>query len=126
MMRNESDQILDDLLERWHRWSRDYAITQQAGADPMFRNCKSSRGWDTVDEIVESELTGDTMKAIEFEVNEIAEPHRSAIHAHARNLCLRIAVWTSPRLPTDEFKRQELVTEARMMLMRRLLRAGIM
>jgi hypothetical protein len=126
MMKNDSEQILDDLLERWHAWSRGYAITQQAGADPMFRNVKSGRGWDTVDEIVESELTGSTMKAIDFEVNEIPDPHRSAIHAHARNPCLRVAVWTSPRLPTDPAERQEIINDARMMLMRRLWRAGIM
>lgn len=92
----------------------------------MFRNAKSGRGWDTTDEIVESELTSDTMKAIDFEVGEVQEPHRSAIYAHARNLASRHAVWTSPRLPQDPGARALLVAEARLKLMRRLLLAGIM
>lgn len=126
MMRNESDLILDDLLARWHDWSKSAGHITPICADPMFRNAKSSRGWDTVDDIVEGELTNDTMKAIDFEVGEIAEPQRSAIYANARNLASRFAVWSSPRLPTDAVARALLVTEARVILMKRLFRAGIM
>lgn len=126
MMRDDSNQILDDLLSRWHSWARGFQICAAPGADPMFRNAKSCRGWDTTDEIVESELTNDTMKAIDFEVGEVAEPHRSAIYANARNLASRHVVWASPRLPQDPVARALLVTEARRKLIDRLLLAGIM
>jgi hypothetical protein len=126
MMRDESDLILDDLLSRWHEWARGFQVCPQPGADPMFRNAKSGRGWDTVDDIIETELSTSTMEAVDFEVGETPEPHRSAIYAHARNLASRCAVWSSPRLPQDPKERAILVLEARTVLMRRLLRAGIM
>lgn len=92
----------------------------------MFRNAKSGRGWDTVEDIIESELDSDTMEGISFEVGEMADPHRAAIYAHARNLASRNTVWGSPRLPQDPQARALLVLDARAMLVKRLLRAGIM
>ena len=126
MMQNEIDQILDDLLSRWHSWARGFQVSPETGADPMFRNAKSGRGWDTIDEIVESELTSDTMKAIDFEVSELADPYRSAIHVNARNLASRHAVWSNPRLPSDPAERALVIVEARILLTKRLLRCGIM
>jgi hypothetical protein len=126
MMRDDSDAILDDLLSRWHSWAKGFKVCPEPGADPMFRNVKSGRGWDTVGEIIEDELSASTMQAIDFEVGETPEPHRSALYAHARNLASHHAVWSSPRLPKDPAERALLVLEARTMLMRRMFRAGIM
>lgn len=126
MMRDDSSQILDDLLSRWHSWAKGFAICPQPSADPMFRNAKSSRGWDTEGEIIDGELNASTMEGLDFEVGEMADPHRSAIYANARNLASRHTVWSSPRLPTDPAERAILVLEARNMLTKRLLRAGIM
>lgn len=126
MMRNDSDVILDDLLSRWHSWARGFQVCPEPGADPMFRNAKSSRGWDSIDDIVETELNSDTMEAIEFEVNEMADPHRSAIHVNARNLACGHLVWSNPRLPRDPAERALVIFEARILLTKRLLRAGIM
>lgn len=126
MMRNDSDVILDDLLSRWHDWARGFQVCPQPGADPMFRNAKSGRGWDSTQEIIESEIDSSTMEAVDFEAGEMPEPHRSAIYAHARNLSCKHAVWRSPRLPEDPQERAIIVLEARTMLMKRLLRAGVM
>jgi len=125
-MRDETDNILDDLLSRWHQWARGFQICPAQGADPMFRNVKSGRGWDSTQEIIEDELSASTMEAIDFEVGEMPEPHRSGIYAHARNLASRHAVWTSPRLPTDPMERAILILEARTALLKRLFRAGVM
>jgi hypothetical protein len=126
-MRDETDLILDDLLSRWHSWAKGFQVCPAPSADPMFRNVKSGRrNWDSLDDIIESDLSSSTMEAIDFEVGEMAEPGRSAIYAHARNLASRVAVWTSPRLPADPKERAILILEARTSLMRRLLRAGIM
>jgi hypothetical protein len=126
MMRDETDAILDDLLSRWHSWCKGASYINPISADPMFRNAKSGRAWETQYEIAENQLNADTMEAIDFEVGEIAEPHRSAIYANARNLASRHAVWTSPRLPTDPKARALVVLEARILITKRLLRAGIM
>lgn len=125
-MRDDTNQILDDLLSRWHSWARGFQICAAPGADPMFRNVKSGRAWETQYEINEQEINASTMEGIDFEVGEMVEPHRSAIYAHARNLASRHAVWSNPRLPQDPVARALLVTEARRKLMDRLLLAGIM
>jgi hypothetical protein len=126
MMRDDTNQILDDLLAKWHEWAKEFAICPQASADPMFRNAKSGRAYETQYEINEQQIAASTMEGVDFEVGEMQEPHRSAIYAHARNLASRHTVWSSPRLPTDAVARALLVTEARSMLMKRLFRAGIM
>lgn len=126
-MRNDTDVILSDLLERWHIWARGFNVCNPPGADPMFRNVKSGRrNWDSLDQIIEDDLSASTMEAIDFEVGEMPEPSRSAIYAHARNLAAKYAVWGSPRLPQDAKERALLVLDARAMLVKRLLRAGIM
>jgi hypothetical protein len=133
MMRNDSDVILDDLLSRWHSYCAGERHITGGGADPMFRNVKSGRGWDTVDEIIEDEIASDTMDAITFHVSgdkrghgAMEEPYRSAIYVHARNLASRHAVWNNPRLPADPKARAAVIAQARGELMRRLLLAGVM
>lgn len=127
MMRNDSDVILDDLLSRWHDWARGFQISPEAGADPMFRDVKSGRrNWDSLDDIIESDLTASTMKAMDFEVGEMADPYRAAIYVNARNLASGYSVWSNPRLPSDPLERAIVTTEARIILTKRLLRAGVM
>lgn len=126
MMRNETDYLLDDLLSSWHQWMKGFSACPQPGADPMFRNVKSGRAWETQYEINEQQINASTMEGIDFEVGEMQEPYRSAIYANARNLASRHPVWSSPRLPQDPVARALMVTEARRRLMDRLLLAGIM
>lgn len=126
MMHNDSSAILDDLLSRWHSWARSYSPVPTCGADPMFRNAKSAKGWDTTDQVVEDELNDKTMKAIDFQVGEMVDPHRSAIYIHARNCCTGRNVWLSPRLPADPLERARILGEAKGLLTRRLLSAGVM
>jgi hypothetical protein len=125
MMKNETDAILDDLLSRWHSWCRGNRYINEASADPSFRSARSSRQWDTLDEVIESDLTSSTMKAIDFQVGEMKDPHRSAIYINARNCATGREVWMSPRLPQNKEERQALIREARGMLMRRLSSVGV-
>jgi hypothetical protein len=124
-MTNDTDAILDDLLSRFHAWARQYRVTAQQGADPMFRNARSPRGWDSVDDILDGELQNGTMKAIDFQVGEMKDPYRTAIYMNARNCYTGRNVWLSPRLPSDKAARDALVGEARGMLLARLVKAGI-
>jgi hypothetical protein len=125
MMKDEQNAILDDLLSRWHSWARDFRLSGQAGADPMFRNARSSRGWDSVDDILDGELQNGTMKAIDFQVSEMKDPHRAAIYMNARNCYTGRNVWLSPRLPADKMARDKVIEEARTQLLGRLVRAGV-
>ena len=124
-MVNDLGTILDALLGEWHRWARGYSPVPTSGAAPMFRNAKSSRGWDSASEVVDDEVNASTMRSIDFQVGEMNEPHRSAIYVHARNCSTGRMVWSSPRLPTCPMERSLIVAEAKNMLARRLLSAGV-
>ena len=125
MMRNESDSILDDLLSRWHSWCRGSRYQNEVTADPAFKGHRSSRQWDSLDEVIDSDLTSSTMKSIDFQVSELLDPYRAAIYINARNCYTGREVWLSPRLPQDREARRELVLAARMMLLKRLIGAGV-
>lgn len=125
-MMNDSAAILDDLLSRWHSHCRAYKANQQTPRDPMFRDTKSGRGWDSTDEIIEDEIHGSMMEAIDFQVSEMQDPHRAAIYALARNLSTGRSVWLSPRLPQDPLERATVVAEARNILTRKLMACGVM
>ena len=125
-MHDDSTNILDDMLSRWHAWACGYKPIGQQGACPMFRQARSPRGWEDSSDITASEVHQSTMEAIDFQVGEMRDPHRSAIHAHARNLHTGRAVWSSPRLPTDPVERGVILMEAKNQLMLRLLASGVL
>lgn len=132
MMRDltQRDQ-LDGLLREWHQWQIGYSPIPTCGADPMFRNAKSGKGWDSTDQVIDDELHGSTMEAIDCQVQELPDvpllrPYRSAIYAIARNLHVNANVWMSPRLPKDVDERAVVIMEARNMLVRRLMAVGVM
>ena len=120
------DDQLEDILSRWHSWSRAYRANQQAPRDPIFRDAKSGRGWDTTDNIIEDEIHGSMMESIDFQVSEMKDPHRAAIYILARNLSTGRSVWMSPRLPKDPLERATIVAEARNQITSRLMRCGVM
>ena len=132
MMRDLSQRDqLDGLLREWHQWQIGYSPIPTCGADPMFRNAKSGKGWDSTDQVIDDELHGSTMEAIDCQVQELPDvpllrPYRSAIYAIARNLHVNANVWMSPRLPKDVDERAVVIMEARNMLVRRLMAFGVM
>jgi len=64
------------------------------------------------------------MRVVEFQVSELADPYRSCIHALARALCCGYAAWTSPRVPVEQ--RKEVEAKARVLIVARLVGAGVM
>lgn len=132
MLMTDTDAILDDILARHHAWARAFRVVGEAGASPMFRQAKSPRGWDTADQLLEDEIESKIMKAVDFHIGELPDdqlqgrPYRSAIYCLARNCYTGRNVWMSPRLPADPMERGVVVREARNMLTRRLIAAGVM
>ena len=126
MMMTEANHILDDWLSRWHAWGKSYKANQQTARDPVFRNAKSGRGWDSIDDIIEDDLIGSTLESIDFHVSEMQDPHRTAVYMLARNLYTGRSVWLSKRLPEDPLERGIIVAEARNQITRRLMAAGVM
>lgn len=125
-MRDDSQNIINDLLSQWHAWASGYQPVGRQGACPMFRQARSPRGWDDSSDITASDVHQSTMEAVDFQVGEMHDPHRAAIYAHARNLHAGRAVWSSPRLPADPIERGVILIEAKNKLMRRLLSAGVL
>ena len=125
MMHNDSQAILDDLLSRWHHHCKHFSPVPVGGADPMFRNAVSPKGWDSTADIADDTVNHAQMKALDFHVSEMQDPHRAAIHVLARNCYTGRSVWLSPRLPADREERAVIVMEARNILTRRLMAAGV-
>ena len=128
MMRDYTqEEHLNSILSEWHSWAKGYSPIPVCGADPMFRNAKSSgRHWDSTSDVIEDEIQGKILQAVDFQVSEMADPHRTAIHFLARNLATGRSVWLSKRLPEDALARATIVAEARNQLTRRLVHAGVM
>lgn len=125
-MHNDSNVILDDILSRWHHHCKHFSPVPVSGADPMFRNAVSPKGWDSTADIADDTVNSAQMKAVDFHVSEMQDPHRAAIHVLARNCYTGRSVWISPRLPVDREERAVVVMEARIILTRRLMAAGMM
>jgi len=125
MVRDETDNLLDDLISSWYRWAKDWTGVAQHGACAMFAGVKNSRQWDSENDVVDSTLHNETMKAVDFHLSELPPVYRTAIQLQARNLACGVNVWTSPRLPTDPFERTTILIEARTTLLRRLIGAGV-
>lgn len=126
-MKDETAAILDDLLIRWHHACQHYRHTRgfnarAAGMDSY----RPSRQYDDSNGALDQHLEASQVQAVDFEVSQLTEPSRSAIHADARNLSTGVAVWASPRLPTDPGQRQVVIQTARVILIGRLQSAGVM
>jgi len=124
-MQNEIDSILNDLLVRWHIWACGYQHVGGINSSPMFRDAKTSKGWDSTNDIVDSEIDGGRMEAINFHAMELDPVYRTALQLQARNLHTGCSVWSSPRLPQDPEERTVLLIEGRNMLLKKLLASGV-
>lgn len=126
-MNQDQDAILDDLLSRWHHFcSKAQHVRGYAPKALVCGDFRVSRQYDDTNGALDSDLEADVMRAVDFQVSEMADPWRSAIFANARNLCTGLVVWGSPRLPADPLQRAALIVEARIRLVRRLFSAGVM
>ena len=127
MNRAEQALELDDLLGRWHRWCAGATVGRgYADRSLVCGDYRTSRQYDDHNGALDDELERSTMRSVNFQIGEMRDPHRSAIHAQARAISMGVRVWSSPRLPADPDARALIVTEARAMLIGRLVAAGVM
>ena len=127
MKRDDQALLLDDLLGRWHRWCQQATVGRgHASRSLVVGEYRTSRQYDDANGALDDDLERSTMKAVNFNVGEMRDPWRSAIHAQARAIHCGVLVWSSPRLPQDREARELVVQEARAMLIGRLTAAGVM
>lgn len=126
-MTDDSAAILDDILCRWHQWASAGSVARgYASRALVCGEFRVSRQYDDMNGALDDELEHTTMKTVDFQVSEMQDPWRSAIHANARALVVGAAVWSSPRLPSDRLERLHVIAEARVQLSERLLVAGVL
>lgn len=124
-MRNDTNDLLKDLLAEWHRWARGFQIVASHGTSAMFSGVRSSRQWDSENDVIDGTIRDQTMRAFDFHVNELDHLYRTALQIQARNLASGVHVWRSERLPKDREERYKLLGMARAALLARLSSAGI-
>lgn len=118
-MRGESDELLNDLLRRWHVWSvhqpPETGFYKQNAACKLYR---TSRQYDDRNGALDSDAESSVMEAVDAAIDRLEQPWRTAVQFNGRNLATGIVVWVSPRLPTDDIERAHLLVEARGRLLR--------
>lgn len=124
-MRDETSQLLDDILGAWHQYCRSFQMVAEPKTSAMFNGIRSSRQWDSENEILEDCGHKDKMKAVDFHIGELCDVYRTALCINARNICTGKNVWMSARLPKDEKERALVLLEARTSLLIRLRNAGV-
>ena len=125
-MKDESRYILDSILADWHRWQ--VACGEGAGhkTSAMFHDVRSGRQWDSENDVSDGLLHNSQMATVDFCVGELSPIKRTAISINARNLVTGKSVWTSARLPENIMDRAVLLSDARVELIGRLRKAGVM
>jgi hypothetical protein len=125
--RHETDEILDDLLSRWHHWQLGAVVARGFSSHSMVvGEFKSSRQYDDANGALWDDEETEIMKAVQAQVEELAPQYRAAIYAQARGLHSGFMVWSSPRLPSDPVERDQIIRAARAALVVRLVNAGVM
>jgi hypothetical protein len=117
---------LDELLAHWHRWQNATATGGPRLHSAVVGNYRTSRQYDDMNGALESALDNVQMRAVDFAVGQMTDPHRTAIYCLARALARGLRTFTSPRLPSAPAAREVIVVEARGMLTRRLQSAGVL
>lgn len=126
-MISELDEILNDLLSRWHWWATHFLYGQGFyNAQPYAHMAPPLHGdtWDAP-EVRDQHAENAELAEVDAAINELPQPHRTAVWINARNLCTGAAVWSSARLPADPIERAQLVVDARALLVVQLQRREV-
>lgn len=120
-------ETLDSLLCQWHQWADGQrSVRGYASRALVCGEYRVSRQYDDSNGALDDDLDNATMKTLDFQVSEMAEPYKSAIYALAKNLTVGNEVFISPRLPASKAARDMVTAQARNMLTARLISAGVL
>ena len=125
------NQVLNDLLARWHVWSSSYSFGKgYPSVDSACRDSRTSKQYDdqngALDAAVENRIM-EGFDAVMWQMpNTTQQPYLTALQFQARNFHTRAQVWKSPRLPTEQMELVVVLMEARNHLIKALARNGMM
>lgn len=121
------DASLDALLILMHEASSHDSVAAgypaSAAGMKLYRPSKQHDGDNGA---ADSDADASLGHAVEAQVDQMLDPHRTAIRINARNLATGVHVWGSARLPLDPVERAIMLMEARNQIMRRLQAAGLL
>jgi hypothetical protein len=121
----DQQMILSDLLSHWHEWAKAESHTRgYANTSAGMGQWRASRQYDFDNGAMDCEIDKSTMKTIDFQVGQIQDPYRAAIHMEAKNLAAGRHVFQSPRVQTG-IEGANILKTARAMLVIRLVGAGV-
>ena len=127
-MTDDQSAHLDHLLACWHAWMRaDRGVRGFNSRALLIGDTRAMRvQYESQLERQDDEHDALQCRQIHHEVEQMGDPHRTAIYMDARNIANGLAVWNSPRLPRDPKERAIVVHFAREVLVLRLVSAGVM
>lgn len=124
-MSADQDAILDDLLSQWAHWAHGEQASRGFGNSAAgFSLYRASRQYDDCNGGLDAEIDKSTMRTIDFQVSQMQDPYRAAIHMNAKNLSAGREVFRSPRIPTG-LDGANILKTARAALIVRLVNAGV-
>lgn len=120
-------ELLDDLLSRWHHWQQAASVGRGFdGRSAVVGQFRTSRQYDDDNGALYDDEEHELMRAVDFAVRELGADQTLVLHHQARALMLGVDVFRSPRLPADAAAREQLLADARRLLMARLAAAGVL
>lgn len=116
---------LERLLILWHHIDKAQKITQGFREKSVVTGdgYRASRQHDA--SVLDDDLDASHAQRVGYHIEQMRDPHRSAIYALARNLVTGVDVWRSPRLPKIPAERDAIVAQARQILTARLIADGL-
>lgn len=105
---------INDLLERWHRWEsgKEPDCSGFPSTNASCKHWRASKQYDDTNGALDSDSEAKILEAVGYAIERVAQPGRTAVYFHARNLASDAAVWQSPRLPADSMERAALLLAA--------------
>jgi len=126
-MKRDTTDILNDLLQDWHRRDESYSPVEGNRTSAGFAGVQSlHRQWASEDDVLDIEVESGLLKAVGEHIMALSPEHRTVLQLEARNLATGHWVWRSARLPNDPKKLEQLRAEARKALLDRLIRSKLL
>ena len=117
---------LEQVLTEWHAWQRGYRPVRSY--NDRAQGCelhRSSRQYDDVNGALDEANRESQMRAVDYEISELPNEPRWCITEMAMHLARGHCLQRNPRLPRGP-ERAALDARSRVMLTRRLVRAGVL
>jgi len=118
---------LHEVLSLWHTWQGQKSDTRgfRSRAVVCGDFYMASRQHDSENGALDEDLEARTCAIVQYTVEQLPDPWRTMAYVLARECCTGLAVFKSPRLPTDPVALMALGVQTRQRLIVRLVSQGV-